>query len=202
MAIFIKSNHFSSLMDADPKTYFHYKECDYGSLQFVGNSVDEIAQAIQALNADGGEYSIPNRYDIPSVQTYEASLAPRIQEVSSLWFLFETPLARVDDRVKAHIRPNVTFCLNANMWHYMQDVVERPETVPKSGPLYHLTTGMPMWPQLLIPEDILRSVCEYDWGQHELLMTEFLRNRRLALEGLAQNRNLIRTNDVSGNPQN
>jgi len=174
-SLYITSSHSILLGKACLcKMKYYFYQGGSGDL-FFGTTRDELTRTLKYIRDRSGE---------------QDGIIPPASEFSKLEKICVTvdfPLLSPEQYIRAEVRKNVVFSVNANAFDHIQRSLEayaRDKNKFKWGTLYALNTGS-FW--CLLPGCIMESLRRYNWDQHRAQVEKWLSDREKKLCELERN---------------
>jgi len=132
-------------------------------INFVGNTKDQIINTLQYYKEDRGvsKLEIPCSDEIKRVNSSNPIVIRCVQPCS------------IETYIGVKINENIHFKVNPGMYI---DVITQAANyqLVKRGDLYKFDSGLGPWKIWLLSEDIIQSLNDYDWEQHQKFVEDIL----------------------------
>ncbi|MFH1456126.1 MAG: hypothetical protein ABIF40_04195 [archaeon] len=142
--------------------YYAYLEKN-SLVNFVGNTKDQILNTLQYYKEDRNvsELEIPCSDEIKRVHSSNPIVIRCVQPCS------------IETYIDVKINENIHFKVNPGMYI---DVITQAANyqLVKRGDLYKFDSGLGPWKIWLLSEDVMQSLNDYDWEQHQKFVEEIL----------------------------
>jgi len=147
--------------------YGNYNGIKDSKIYYIGTNKKQVKNTIEYYIKERGQV-----LDIPSDSD--------ISELTEINISCALPLAHMKQNLRAEIRNNVIFWINANAFDYVQRVSQNYEGL-KRGDLFKFVPGVDFFGLFFLPEYIMEGLRDYDWGRHMEQVRKWLGRRETIL---------------------